>query len=329
MTRFSSRSALSSAGTALIVMVVILAIMGLAYVDLAGTTSSTQSSQASEIASLQRQLNALNSSVASSTSKLNSVLAGYEKALPLMDQAPAVRHVRIEWAEYQSGQDRFNSPLIVVNQGDTVDITYISNDTDAHTITIGPPYNFQINGSVPGTQDFLRNEMSFSTPPTHNSPGVVVSGKSGAVSGVGSFVAAYAGIYEYYCVYHVQLGMFGYLVVLPNAAYSKSSSTSSTATQTTASTGVTVDISPGSYNVNETQTFVPDTLLVVIGVNNTVTWVNNDIAAHTVTSTTGAFNSGNISPGNGWAYTFTVPGVYEYYCTYHTWMKGTVLVKQG
>jgi plastocyanin len=297
-----------------VVLILALGAMAVVYVN------STQGS-ADQIAQLSSKIDQL----ASNQKNLSNSILSLGSSLPVMNQAPTVRHVRIEWAEYQSGQDRFNSPLIVVNQGDTVAITYVSNDTDAHTVTIGPPYNFQINGSVPGTQNFLKNEKTFTTQPTHNSPGVQVSGRAGSVTGFGSFVAAHAGIYEYYCVYHVQLGMFGYLVVLPNAAASQTSQNVSTSTS--ASPGTTIDIEPGSYNVNQTRNFVPDTVVVVIGVNNTVTWVNDDIAPHTVTSTTGAFNSGNISPGTGWAYTFTAPGTYTYFCSYHTWMKGTVVVE--
>jgi len=85
--------------------------------------------------------------------------------------------------------------------------------------------------------------------------------------------------------------------------------------------------------------YSPDSVKVVIGVNNTVEWVNNDQgASHTVNSSsvpTGAvaFGSGNMikapsatTAGGTYSYTFTVPGTYQYYCTYHSWMKGTVVV---
>jgi len=68
---------------------------------------------------------------------------------------------------------------------------------------------------------------------------------------------------------------------------------------------------------------------VVIGVNNTVTWVNNDSAPHTVTADDGSFDSGNIAPAGTFTFTFTRPGTYEYYCAYHNWMLGTVIVKAG
>ena len=79
-------------------------------------------------------------------------------------------------------------------------------------------------------------------------------------------------------------------------------------------------------------TFSPQNVTVVIGSNNTVQWTNNDVTIHSVTSITGdptTFNSGPISPGGKYQYTFTVPGVYKYYCTFHpTWMHGQITVKQ-
>jgi plastocyanin len=206
-----------------------------------------------------------------------------------------------------------------------VSVTFISNDTDAHTLAIGSPYNFQINATVPGLQDYLLNEKNFTTPATNNSPGVKVLGTPGNVTGTGSFVAKYAGIYEFYCVYHLQLGMFGYLVVLPNAAYGNS--TSSSSGQNASGSGVTVNIVNGAYNETQPQNFVPDTIVVVIGVNNTVTWVNNDVATHTVTSNSGIFDSGDLSQGQKWSYTFTTPGTYAYHCSIHPWMTGTVIVE--
>ena len=68
---------------------------------------------------------------------------------------------------------------------------------------------------------------------------------------------------------------------------------------------------------------------MVIGVNNTVTWVNNDNAAHTVTAKDGSFGSGNMGSGSSYTYTFTTPGTYRYYCAYHSWMVGTVVVEAG
>ena len=70
----------------------------------------------------------------------------------------------------------------------------------------------------------------------------------------------------------------------------------------------------------------PDNITVVIGVNNTVIWTNNDNEPHTVTAADGSFDSGNMDPGATFTYTFTKPGTYTYICTYHPWMHGYVTV---
>lgn len=95
-----------------------------------------------------------------------------------------------------------------------------------------------------------------------------------------------------------------------------------------------VSIRKGSGLLSGAPGFVPDNITVVIGVNNTVTWTKNDTVAHTVTSTSvpsgaAAFNSGNMAVGTTFTYTFTVPGTYQYTCSYHPWMTGTITVVQG
>lgn len=109
-------------------------------------------------------------------------------------------------------------------------------------------------------------------------------------------------------------------------------STSQTTTSSSASKSVStvkVDIDKGAASNTQSAGYTPSIITVVIGVNNTVVWVNDDNAPHTVTSTNGAFNSGNMNPGDTFSFTFTTPGVYQYICTYHPWMKGTVIVKQA
>jgi len=73
----------------------------------------------------------------------------------------------------------------------------------------------------------------------------------------------------------------------------------------------------------------PDVIHVVIGVNSTIMWMNNDSMPHTVTSDSGVFDSGEIAAGHSWNHTFTAPGTYTYHCTYHYWMTGTVVATAG
>jgi plastocyanin len=81
---------------------------------------------------------------------------------------------------------------------------------------------------------------------------------------------------------------------------------------------------PGSAT-NTSITFQPAYVKVVIGVNNTVVWVNDDTALHTVTSTARFFDY-QLQPGQRAGYTFTRPGRYDYSCTVHPWMQGVVEV---
>ncbi len=72
--------------------------------------------------------------------------------------------------------------------------------------------------------------------------------------------------------------------------------------------------------------FVPSTLTVTAG--TTVTWKNNDGYAHTATSDSSTWNTGNVAAGASAQVTFSTPGTYGYYCTYHRamGMTGTIVV---
>jgi plastocyanin len=76
--------------------------------------------------------------------------------------------------------------------------------------------------------------------------------------------------------------------------------------------------------------YSPQNVVVVIGVNNTVIWVSHSYTIDTVTggprNGTVTFDSGPINPGQTWSHTFSSPGIYDYHCDYHPWMKGTVTV---
>lgn len=60
----------------------------------------------------------------------------------------------------------------------------------------------------------------------------------------------------------------------------------------------------------------------------TVYWVNKDGNAHTATDHDGAFDSGNLSAGAVWSFTFDEPGRYAYGCDYHLDMAGSVRVTE-
>ncbi len=67
---------------------------------------------------------------------------------------------------------------------------------------------------------------------------------------------------------------------------------------------------------------------IEVKVGESVTWTNQDAAPHTVTARDGiSFASTTLSQGANFTHTFTKAGSYDYYCTYHPNMRGTVIVK--
>ena len=83
---------------------------------------------------------------------------------------------------------------------------------------------------------------------------------------------------------------------------------------------------PVGVGSNQGLNYSPVTITVIIGQNNTVSFVNKDNVVHTVTADDGSFDSGNMAAGATWTNTFTTPGTFTYHCIYHSWMKGTVIV---
>jgi plastocyanin len=80
-----------------------------------------------------------------------------------------------------------------------------------------------------------------------------------------------------------------------------------------------INISIGSTS------FVPSKIQVPIG--SKVLWTNNDSTLHTVTEAAQAlFNSDIIYSDQTWDYTFESIGTFDYHCTIHPFMKGTVIV---
>ncbi len=71
-------------------------------------------------------------------------------------------------------------------------------------------------------------------------------------------------------------------------------------------------------------TYTPANIQVKSG--TTVTWTNQDTAPHSVTFKNGMKDSGVLQKGQTFSYTFTTPGVYQYYCTVHPYMTATVTV---
>ena len=95
--------------------------------------------------------------------------------------------------------------------------------------------------------------------------------------------------------------------------------------QETAPTPVIVIIPAGSAE-NPRLGFTPSLIKIVIGVNNTVIWKNEDVEWHTAHSNIPEFDSKMIPPGTSFTHTFERAGSYPYHCDPHPWMTGLIIV---
>ncbi|MDP4209918.1 MAG: cupredoxin domain-containing protein [Bacteroidota bacterium] len=110
--------------------------------------------------------------------------------------------------------------------------------------------------------------------------------------------------------------LIGVVFALPNCKKDTVQPTYNNPVDTTSTTNQIV-ISEMAFNPSST----------TVSVGTTVTWANRDSLAHTVTSSNNTFDSGNITYGSSYSYTFTTEGTYTYYCKNHSYMTGTVIVK--
>jgi len=71
--------------------------------------------------------------------------------------------------------------------------------------------------------------------------------------------------------------------------------------------------------------FMPDDLEISPG--STVTWMNTDSTSHTSTSDVALWESGTLTPGRQFSFTFRTPGTFTYHCSIHPGMVGTIVVR--
>ncbi|MDA7941238.1 MAG: plastocyanin/azurin family copper-binding protein [Nitrosopumilus sp.] len=124
-----------------------------------------------------------------------------------------------------------------------------------------------------------------------------------------------AGTYDYICIVHPWM-------------------TSTLEITDPAGPDAVVVIPEGAATVSEGQVYY-EPAEVSIPAGGKVLWENEDPTLHTASGTTdgtvagtvgGPFDSGIISAGGTFEQVFDEPGTYEYICTLHPWMIGTVTV---
>lgn len=95
----------------------------------------------------------------------------------------------------------------------------------------------------------------------------------------------------------------------------------------------TDDVKPSDLDsvTNVTEVVIQDMAFaptsVTIPANSVVKWINKDGTAHTVTSTTGLFDSGNLGNEVTYTHEFTSTGMFSYRCNLRSVMTGSVIVQ--
>jgi amicyanin len=72
-------------------------------------------------------------------------------------------------------------------------------------------------------------------------------------------------------------------------------------------------------------TFNPQRLTIKTG--STVTWTNKDDIPHAIASVSALFRSKALDTDDNYSFTFTTPGTYQYFCSLHPHMTGTIVVE--
>lgn len=200
----------------------------------------------------------------------------------------------------------FDPPAVTVAPGGTV--TWTNEDGFAHTVTAG-------DGSF----------------------------DSGEVGQGGTFSQTFdsPGEHAYVCSLHP--GMEGVVVVSEDAAAGENTANApnidSSASGAPGSGGASGGDQPEAAGDEggdapqkaaiDVDDFFFDPEATTIGTGGTVTWTNVGEVAHTVSADDGAFDSGDLDPGDTFEHTFEEAGTYSYVCAFHPNMVGTIEVVDG
>lgn len=114
----------------------------------------------------------------------------------------------------------------------------------------------------------------------------------------------------------------------PTQAASATLATGATVAETAQATAVPAEVAivEPPFRPPTTWKYEPAVLTVKLGTK--VTWANTGAVVHTVTAgDRKAFDSKNIGPKASFSWTFESAGTFAYFCTYHPWMKGTIIVQ--
>jgi plastocyanin len=198
-------------------------------------------------------------------------------------------------------------------------VTFVNNDSAAHTSTSGTP-----SGGPDGYWDssLVMSGGSYTTP-------ILLDVGSDANDGYSPE------IFPYFCMVHPW--MIGEVIITLDEFVAEANAIAQEPEPTPATTSTaanTVENAQGSSTPGcEPDCFIPATLTISPG--ETVTFSNNDSAAHTSTAGTpadgpsGTWDSSLVMMNSAYTTPALDAGEYPYFCMVHPWMVGTVIVGEG
>jgi amicyanin len=96
--------------------------------------------------------------------------------------------------------------------------------------------------------------------------------------------------------------------------------------QEPAGTGSSTPAAPVAGTAVSIENFAFSPAKLTVHAGDTVTWTNRDEEPHNVVANDGAFHSPGMDAQGTYSYTFRQPGTFDYICSIHPMMHGTVVV---
>ncbi|HJU59773.1 MAG TPA: cupredoxin domain-containing protein [Nitrososphaeraceae archaeon] len=87
---------------------------------------------------------------------------------------------------------------------------------------------------------------------------------------------------------------------------------------------LTIHIPKGSFHPATNRSFNPDEIIINKG--QTITWINEEKTPHTITSKGKFLFDSLLKQNEDFTYQFDKVGTFEFGCTLHPWMHGTINV---
>ena len=199
-------------------------------------------------------------------------------------------------------------PTVAVAPGDVqaIDFDY---SPKIMTVSAGASIRFVNTGIAPHTITALDNSFD-----------------SGFMAKGDAYTRAFPtpGTFDYFCIFHP--AMVGTVRVLDATGAAPAPLTAMTAPTTPAGPAVAAGSSAASVALLDLA-YEPRKITVKPGTE--VTWTNTSLPPHTITMRDGSFDSGLIKRGESFSRRFEAQGTFEYFCTLHPGMEGTVVVGES